>query len=391
MSPVRFSPPRCPKPALWPEIDRHRWGASQHSGDIFEPSSVGTHWAFHTRKRVETGYGRWLSWLSVNGYLDSNSSPGDRVKPERVTRYVAALQAVNAPNTVLSRIQELYLALTVVVPDHDWTWIHKIESRLKRTATRVRNRRTGLSSSNRLYSLGLKLMTEAERPSTSTPVEQAVQYRDGLMISLLAARPLRRHNFATMEIGHHLVKQDDGYWIRFEATETKTHVPIEAPFPAALVAYLERYLSHYRPLLAECSGYWRRMRIGPLPSALWVSQHGTAMAEVAISSRFKKLTTDRLGPRLTMQRFRESAATSIAIEDPEHVRITMCILGHTTLRTSERHYNHATSLQAIRRYQARILELRRSLAGRSGRSDLRRQAKVVTSTGLRSTMPSKED
>jgi integrase len=385
MSPVRFSPPRCPKPALWPEIDRRRWEASQHTGDIFDAGGAGAGWAPITRKRVEAGYGRWISWLSVNGYLDSIASPGDRVQPERVTKYVAALQALNAPSTVLCRVQELYLALTVIAPERDWTWIHKIESRIKRTVVPARNGRRATVSSDRLCALGLKLMAEAEEPATITPVMQAVQYRDGLMISLLAAQPLRRRNFAAIEIGRHLVKQDDGYWIRFEAAETKTKAPIEYPFPTALVPYLEKYLSVYRPLLAQCDGYWNRGTAAARPlSTLWLSQHGTAMAPVAVSCRFKKLTKDRLGRAVTMHRFRDSAATTIAIEDPEHVRITMCILGHTTLHTSERYYNHATSLQAVRRYQAGILELRRTLSGRTRKTHPRDQARTAVPTRTRS-------
>jgi integrase/recombinase XerD len=176
---------------------------------------------------------------------------------------IAALRAINAPRTVFCRVQELRLALSAMEPERDWSWIRQVESRIRRTITPARNRRAGLPSSARLYDLGLTLMKEAERPSTSMPVMQAVQYRDGLMISFLAARPLRRHNFAAIEIGRHLVKQGEQYWIRFEAAETKTHAPIEAPFPAALVPYLERYLWHYRPLLTECDGYWRRNRIVP--------------------------------------------------------------------------------------------------------------------------------
>ena len=355
------TPARCPKPALWPEADRSRWANSQRKGDILDAPRHGAEWGPRTRERVAEGYGRWISWLAENHHLDPHSSPDERVELQRVKAYVDALRAINAPATVLSRIQELYLALTVMSPERDWTWIRQIETRFKRTVVAAPNKRAGLPSSDRLYALGLTLMTKAELRMSGTP--QAVQYRDGLMISLLAARPLRRHNFAAIEIGRHLLKQGDGYWIRFQATETKTHIPIEVPFPAALVPYLERYLSVYRPRLAECEGYWRTVRV-VRPSTLWLSQHGTPMSEVAISGRFKKLTQARLGHAVTMHRFRDSAATSIAIEDPEHIRITMCILGHTTLRTSEDHYNHATSLQAIRRYQARILELRRSLSNR---------------------------
>jgi hypothetical protein len=49
------------------------------------------------------------------------------------------------------------------------------------------------------------------------------------------ARPLRRRNFARIEIGRHLVRQGDAYWLRFDGNETKTGEPIEAPFPDALV------------------------------------------------------------------------------------------------------------------------------------------------------------
>jgi hypothetical protein len=55
---------------------------------------------------------------------------------------------------------------------------------------------------------------------------------------------------------------------------------------------------------------------------------------------------------------RDCAATTIATEDPEHVMTITPLLGHTSLRTAERHYNHARCLEAGRRYQKRIRELR---------------------------------
>jgi len=57
--------------------------------------------------------------------------------------------------------------------------------------------------------------------------------------------------------------------------------------------------------------------------------------------------------------FRDCAATEIAISAPDQVRLIMPILGHTTLMTSERHYNQAGSLQAGRRYARTIADLRR--------------------------------
>jgi hypothetical protein len=53
-------------------------------------------------------------------------------------------------------------------------------------------------------------------------------------------------------------------------------------------------------------------------------------------------------------------ATSIAIEDPEHVRIASVILGHTLLSTTEKYYNQAQMLTAVRVYNSEITKLRRN-------------------------------
>ncbi len=54
------------------------------------------------------------------------------------------------------------------------------------------------------------------------------------------------------------------------------------------------------------------------------------------------------------QLFRDCAATSIAIEAPDHVGIIMPVLGHARATTGERYYNQARSLEAARRFQAVI-------------------------------------
>jgi len=65
-------------------------------------------------------------------------------------------------------------------------------------------------------------------------------------------------------------------------------------------------------------------------------------------------TQAKFGKALTPHLFRHAAATSIAIEDPAHVRMSAAILGHSTLATTERYYNLATGLEALRRYQKTV-------------------------------------
>ena len=179
------------------------------------------------------------------------------------------------------------------------------------------------------------------------------------MISMLAARPLRRKNFCSIEIGRHLTGERGIYRLSFNAAETKTHEAIEASIPTDLVPYLERYLRHHRPILVERTGRWNRVEgTNQRTSALFVSRDGSAMTEIAIYFRIIKRTQSRFGHAVNPHLFRDSAATSIAVEDPDRVHIVRNILGHATLRTSERHYNRAQSMEALRRYQDRILQLR---------------------------------
>ena len=91
------------------------------------------------------------------------------------------------------------------------------------------------------------------------------------------------------------------------------------------------------------------------------------MTEIAIYFRIRIRTQIRFGRSINPHLFRDSAATSIAIEDPENVHIVRSILGHTTLRSGERYYIHAQTLEASRHYQRRILELRRELRRRRQR------------------------
>jgi hypothetical protein len=56
-------------------------------------------------------------------------------------------------------------------------------------------------------------------------------------------------------------------------------------------------------------------------------------------------------------------ATTIAVEDPRHVRDAHHVLGNT-LATTEKYYNQARSLEASRRYHATLAALRSSLNGR---------------------------
>jgi integrase len=344
-------------PSEWPVKDRVAYLAALRPGDPLEPGGLAAEWSPYTQRKNAKGYGRWLTWLGVRGLLDPSLEPTDRITRERVVAYVNDLRQLNAPFTVLTRVEELAKMLRVMEPGLNIDWLCRLAGRVRATAVSVRNKRRRVRPSEQLVDFGLDLMAKAEGAGGGTPLARALAFRDGLIIALWAARPFRRKNFAALEIGRHLVRVGDQYWLRVEAGETKTGQPIDVPFPVDLVPHLERYLSHYRPMLAQRAGRWNRNRVAT--TALWISKDGSAMTEIAIYFRVTKLTQKRFGHVVNPHLFRDCAATAIAIEDPEHVRCTMAILGHARLATSEKYYNQAGSLEASRRLQHHVLELRR--------------------------------
>jgi integrase/recombinase XerD len=185
----------------WPAIDRVRWIAGVERKGLFDPAGVGANWSDGTRRKTAGGYGYWLSWLERRGVRDPNESPADRVSRECVGAYVAELRVSHAPYTVLCRVQELYDALRVMAPEADWDWLVQIYRTLRAHVRPARDKVSRLRPIDEIAAFGERLMEEAEVASAWSPRRRAVAYRDGLMIALLAYRPVRLKNLAMMRLG----------------------------------------------------------------------------------------------------------------------------------------------------------------------------------------------
>jgi integrase/recombinase XerD len=244
-----------------------------------------------------------------------------------------------------------------MAPDRDWGWLRRVQNVLRARSVPVRDKRARMQPAGELVNLGKSLMRKAETATKKPSLTRAVWFRDGLMIAFLAHRPLRLSNLAAITLGRHLIRQSQGYRLYFSGDEVKGGRPIDAAVPASLVADVDRYLDHYRPILLTRGG---RQRPAPC-DALWVSEIATPLDPNSIPNRIKKHTLAAFGKHLWVHLFRDCAATTIAIDDPKHARSIMNILGHSTLAISEKHYNQARSLEASRRYQKVIADLLRDL------------------------------
>jgi integrase/recombinase XerD len=333
----------------WPASDQAMWRAAIAEGDILDGAGPGAHWAGATRNNTRKAYGYWLGWLAKHGFLDADVAPLDRVTPERVAAYVTDLQARVAASSVFAYILDLLRYVKRVAPERDWAWLSNIKNRLWARASPAKDKTSRIRPAAELFALGIELMHSATGfRSRYNRLAAEIRFRDGLIIALLAARPIRLKNLTALEIGRHLVCIDGVYWLRLEAEEVKNAKHIEVSLPEALTPWLERYLASVRPRLLGAA----------TSNRLWVSCQGTPLFDGVIRHHVCKHTKAAFGVAISPHLFRDCAATSVAIEDPEHVRIAASILGHHSLATTQRYYDQSRMLDAGRHYQAALTALR---------------------------------
>jgi len=364
--------------ALWPATDRAAWEDALRPADFLDEGGGGATWRPASRRACQGAYGRLLAWLKARGVDLEGEAPTARITRDRMRAYAAFLGEGRSSVTVASAFGVLCMVLIALFPEHDWNWLRAIQSRMKQRASATRGKEERLVPAAELLRLGLDLIAsatevldmpadpghdEADRRRRASAVRD---FRDGLMIALLASRPLRVINLLMTRIGSHLRQSGSHITLHYAAAETKTHRAHDTVWPEALVPALRRYLSEVRPLLAAAPSLSSRSES---PGAyLWLAQGGTPMTEAALYNAVRKHTNRRFGHPITAHLFRDWAATTIANEAPIHVRDAAQLLGHSTIRTTERNYIAASSAGALAHHHDLIASMRAGSRKRGSRA-----------------------
>jgi integrase len=335
----------------WPANDRLAWEVAITPAFLFGEGGTAAHWAQATLHGYRATYGRWLRFLISRGWLDAQAPFGSRARPDRVAAYVERLEGRIAPLSVWSYLSDLHNIHYRLAPDHDWSWLRDIVNRLHLRVGPRHIAPSRLRPIDELFRAGLDAMDRAEAEGPQTRLRDSVHYRNGLMIALLAGTLLRMKNFAALEVGRSLIRQSDGYLLVVPASEVKNHQEIEQPIIGRLTPYLDRYFEHHHPRLLQ----------GGESKYLWINQYGGVMKPHAVGVRITKVTLALVGVAISPHLFRHSAATTIAIEDPEHAMIIRSLLAHSRADTAERYYIRGGIAEAGRRHAATIAGLREDL------------------------------
>jgi integrase len=326
------------------------WNKAVQSDDPFD-DGPGARLSKSTLHKYWMGWRRFLGFLAITETDVLNNKPFARLNSEHVRQFVQHLRETNTGHSVAIQMDSLYGAARTVMPDKDWTWLLKIKRRLYTAAPRG-NRVRPVITSVQLVDLGTALMEESNLSSErQIPMADAVCYRDGLMIALLAQIPLRPKNAATLEIGRDVIREGDNWSIVIPPEQTKTRTYLDFEIPASIRDEFETYLSLVRPRMLRRSG----------SKMLWVSPKGGPLSYSAFWPVFARHTTERLGIRVTPHDVRDAAATTWAIAAPDRVGISRDLLAHADLRTTNKHYNRAKGIEASRAHSRVVAELRRTL------------------------------
>ena len=180
---------------------------------------------------------------------------------------------------------------------------------------------------------------------------RARQFRNGLMVALLALHLIRLKNFAALEIGRTFKKVNDTWWIVLSASETKEKRADERPVDPCLLPWIDRYLKIHRPVLA---------RTESAPAALWLSSNdGHAMTYDAIERVFKQTTLKLTGVDVSPHLVRAVGASTVAVHAGDNPHLASALLHHTDPRVTDEHYNRATSVSAAQDYSALVAKLQK--------------------------------
>jgi integrase len=344
---------------LWPQADRNAWNAACQPASRLKPGGRAGHLRPVTREDHAEQYGYFLGFLDRNRLLELDGPAAANVTAVNVDAYLAELKTSVSSMTVHSRICRLLRAARYMAPGREFSWLVEIGKDLALVA-RPRSKFGRLVLSEVLVQAGLKLIHEAEYRRDLTKLARARRVRNGLMVALLAFCPIRRKNFAGLEIGRSFVKIRGEWWILLSASETKEKRPDERRVNEILTPIIDRYLDQYRPVLARSDN---------APTALWLSaNNGMPVSAKELGHVIRNTTLSRVGVPVSPHLFRTSAASSAAVHAGENPDLASAVLHHTHPSFTNEHYNRATSLTAAENFRQTVRQYEKTRLRTSSRT-----------------------
>lgn len=195
-----------------------------------------------------------------------------------------------------------------------------------------------------LFQLGMDLCKRASKLKIGTPA--AVDYRNGLLIALLALRPLRISNLIELELGEVIIDcgivDIKNQKISWPCKSMKNRHSYEVSIPKGIIDPMENYIGLYRNILAG----------NHETNKLWLTREGGRALSIEQARQVIKRTTKaHLGVDVCPHLFRDSNASWIAENMPEDsfwlIPETLAHISSNSSKTYRKNADQVFAQQAV--------------------------------------------
>lgn len=335
----------------WPLSDQQSWAQACRVPDFLDRSRKASGWADVTRGQVVKGYGKWLGFLDMCGWLDAALPPAERVTPHRLEAYVGWMEDKGlASTTIASRATDLREAIRVIAPGADDELLRRMIRRLRACEVPTCNKHMRILPPDQILEAALAYLDGLQSEACDNELIRASWHRNGLALAILACRPIRLKNLTALSLGTNLVWSSGVWQCHFEAADMKERRPFSFALPAILDAHMEIHLAEYRPRLLN----------GNTSDRLWISIRGTPASAQAHYEGICRLTEKLFGRPINPHLLRDCVASAIATQSPENVLAAARLLNHGSLDTTARHYDQSRMIAATELFHQALSELKQS-------------------------------
>ncbi|MDE2343396.1 MAG: tyrosine-type recombinase/integrase [Betaproteobacteria bacterium] len=337
----------------WPEQDRAAWQAAQMPAPFMVKPTPLCRWCDRQRHEAAKNYGVWLGYLERTAPSLLAKTPEARMTAAQLSQFLMERREQIQIGTLAKLVCDLYGVMCSLAPGQDWAWLKQMRGLVSTHAKRQPAKAKAFTHAAELLRIGEELLDAAFAGTAS--IQDPIAFRDGLILLMLILVPVRITQFSLIRLDQHLHQNPDGEWqLHWQAPETKTRRAAVYPLPPELVEVFQLYIDDVRPRLLA------RAKVPIHSNALWIGVSGQPIGTQALRKVIETRTKTALDYAVNPHAFRASAASSYAIEAPDHAREASALLDHTNPGTTERYYLLGQREKHLRAAHAALRKVSRS-------------------------------
>ncbi len=338
--------PRCIKLKDWPAIDVELLHKDLAVDDPLTRGGHGARLRMTSLQKVMKGYGVWLSFLTDFGWLDPAMHPADRITREHLAAYYKAMLKLGRRGfTVLGRFAELRMAMKILAPGHDTSFILRPHDVSIRQALNPHSRSLIVPDAAVLYEWGIEMMGNAAAAARSG--NKNVVFRDGLLIAMFASRGRRLRSMALLRLGQEIAAHGCHFRVDLKPEQIKTRSHDAFVFPISLTPYIQKYITEIRPALLDKNAF----------EEFWIGLNGNPLSAKGIQEMIFRRSKARFGVTFGPHRFRHAIATTAALRASNRPGLAAPLLGISS-GVAKAHYDRANQVEAVLKFDCILGSLR---------------------------------